>query len=369
VTTPLFELVPVFENEGSAHYRIPSLVAAPDGTVVAFCNRRVDTVADGAAEQNLVARRSPDGGRSWEPMQELSSRPGWRAGIGAAICDGITGEAMVAYSCGPGTDEARAAQELAEQPTGRFLARSLDGGHTWDHQPQVLAPNEMGHVGGSHGSCPGITLEFGERAGRLVMPARFATKPGEVPEDLIRHHYNCAVYSDDRGQTWQTGAPVQVGTGEGCLAERSDGTLYFNSRAYFHDGRRRTAISRDGGETWGDFEVDDTLSECNWGTNAGLVRVPDPAGAAFLFSNPPLWREGRDLNRDRRLMTAALSPDEGRSWPLRRVIDDGPSGYSALAVAGDGTFLCLYECGDEVYNDRGVRLARFNRAWLEQGGQ
>ena len=362
------ELIPVFENDGPAHYRIPSLAVTASGAAVAFCNRRVETVADGAEEQNLVARRSPDGGRTWEPVQELYSRPGWRGGIGTALCDTVTGEVMIAYGRGPGTEAARAEQERTGEPVGRFLARSNDEGRTWTHEPMEIAANQMGGTGGSHGSGPGITLRRGAWAGRLVLPARFATKPGEVPEDLIRHHYNCAVYSDDRGRTWQTSEPVQVGTGEGCLAERADGTLYFNSRAYFFDGRRRTAVSRDGGATWGEFAEDAGLTECNWGTNASLVCLPQSGaddGDAFVFANPPHWREGTDLNRDRQCLTARLSPDGGACWPASRIIDPGPSGYSSLAVTADGSILCLYEWGDEVYNDRGVRLARFDRAWLE----
>jgi len=88
----------------------------------------------------------------------------------------------------------------------------------------------------------------------LIAPAQFALIANEEIETLQRHHYNCAIYSDDGGRTWHTSEPVQDGTGEGCLAELSDGRIYYNSRAYFLDGWRRIAWSYDGGETFSDAQ-------------------------------------------------------------------------------------------------------------------
>ena len=117
-----------------------------------------------------------------------------------------------------------------------------------------IAPNGDGCCGSTHGASAGITLQYGKKKGRLIAPARFATKPDEELETLQKYHYNCTIYSDDHGQTWQTGGKVQVGTGEGCIAELSDGTIYYNSRAYFLDGKRRIAWSNDGGETFEEFK-------------------------------------------------------------------------------------------------------------------
>ena len=39
------------------------------------------------------------------------------------------------------------------------------------------------------------------------------------------------------------------------------------------------------------------------------------------------------------------------------------SGYSALAVASDGTIICAYERGENNYR-KNIALARFNLAWL-----
>jgi len=86
-------------------------------------------------------------------------------------------------------------------------------------------------------------------------------------------------------------------------------------------------------------------------------------GGGVAFSNPAVSRRGRNNADGRRNMTVRLSPDDGATWPYSRVLNEGPSGYSDLAVAADGTILCLYECGEERYNQK-ISLARFRRELL-----
>ena len=71
-------------------------------------------------------------------------------------------------------------------------------------------------------------------------------------------------------------------------------------------------------------------------------------------------------NCDRKRLTIKRSADDGKSWPIAKVIEEGPSGYSALARLTDGTFLCLYEADivSGMFDDRYLRLARFDLTWL-----
>jgi hypothetical protein len=78
-----------------------------------------------------------------------------------------------------------------------------------------------------------------------------------------------------------------------------------------------------------------------------------------LFSNP-------DDPNGRTRLTIRLSYDECRTWPVARLLNEGPSGYSDLAVARDGTICCLYERGAARYNEK-LTLARFDLAWLTDG--
>jgi hypothetical protein len=62
-----------------------------------------------------------------------------------------------------------------------------------------------------------------------------------------------------------------------------------------------------------------------------------------------------------------ISYDECLSWSYPKILHDGPSAYSDLAVAPDGTILCLYERGDE-HPYEGLTVARFSLGWLTEGG-
>jgi sialidase-1 len=169
---------------------------------------------------------------------------------------------------------------------------------------------------------------------------------------------------------------VQSGTGEGTLAEFSDGTIYYNSRSHMSvDHRRQIAYSHDGGAMFVDWRVDEQLREVgepfyfkygtkpSYGCNAGLVRLPlecTDGRNVLLFSTP----DNPGATRVR--MTVWASFDRAKTWPLKRLVYEGPSAYSSLAAAPDGTVYLLFERGKEKLYES-VAVARFNLAWLTQG--
>ena len=65
-------------------------------------------------------------------------------------------------------------------------------------------------------------------------------------------------------------------------------------------------------------------------------------------------------------LTVRLSYDDGRTWPVSKLITPDPSGYSDLAVDADNNLYLIYESGEAIYRER-VSLARFNLAWLTDG--
>ena len=129
------------------------------------------------------------------------------------------------------------------------------------------------------------------------------------------------------------------------------------------------AISPDGAVHWKIVGFDQALLEpvCM----ASLLRYDWPAGnqpGHILFSNPDnLEQTMTTWALDRKRLTIKLSHDDGRTWPVAKVLEPGPAGYSALARLAGGTILCLYECDqvNHMCDDRYLRLARFDRQWLE----
>jgi sialidase-1 len=88
--------------------------------------------------------------------------------------------------------------------------------------------------------------------------------------------------------------------------------------------------------------------------------LPDAAAGErlLLFANPVGGHGDGRVN-----LTLRASRDEGRSWPIARLLDDGPGAYSALAVLRDGTIGVLYETG-AVHPYEKITFARLNLEWL-----
>src|SRR5690606_3687560 len=139
------------------------------------------------------------------------------------------------------------------------------------------------------------------------------------------------------------------------VVELSDGTLMLNMRSYRGKDCRAVATSRDGGITWSEAVDVPTLIEpvCQ----ASLIgwRPANRPGLLLLFSNPA-------SNSRRWRMTLRLSRDEGKTWPTSRLLYEGPSGYSCLAILPDGRIGCLYERGERnAYQT--ITLACFTLDW------
>jgi len=339
---PGFAMQDLFED-----VRIPNIVVAADGSVLAF------------AGSGRLLRHSEDTGRTWSPKAEIGHDAG-----GSAIVDEDTGHVMVVQS------------------RDGHLWRSPDHGKTWAREEITVKPNAIGH--GSPDGVPaqttcsesGVTLRYGEHNARLLMPARIQPPYGNNDQEWWPYNYNTAIYSDDRGATWQTSGPVQNGTGEGTLAELSNGTIYYNSRSHMSvDHRRRIAWSYDGGHMWTDWQVSEHLYEIgepfyfkygtkpSYGCNAGLVRMPlEAAGGrdVLLFSTPD------NPGGSRVRMTVWASFDRGETWPVKRLIYEGLSAYSSLTAGGDGTIYLLFERGEEKLYDK-VAVAIFDLDWLAEG--
>ena len=153
----------------------------------------------------------------------------------------------------------------------------------------------------------------------------------------------------------------------------ADGRVMLNIRTEAKANRRTIVTSKDGATGWSQPRLQQDLPDpiCF----ASLMRLSTKKTGGrnrLLFSNPDsLTRaDGRDiLSKDRKNLTVYLSYDEGDSWPVKRTLEEGSSGYSDLTVLPDGTILCLYEAGDGPgsFPNRKVLLARFNLEWLTSG--
>ena len=385
-------------KEITTFYRIPSLVTAKDGTLLAFCNGRVGNPKDGCPYQTIVVRRSKDNGKTWEPLQTIFDKPGWLCYMGAAVVDDATGHIFLDLNPMPRTKEARDAyvatrpaeeQSVYKEGTwkmlpaeGRGLIVSKDNGVTWKElklgEDYQIEPNVAGRFSSGCGSDAGFTLRYGPKKGRILFigrthgPALTEDGKPEKNEDGTPTFVgrNQVVYSDEHGKTWKHGGYVNPNTGEGSIVELPDGSLYANSRT---GGPRLEARSFDGGETFAfkTFKTSDTLHDMLGGTAAALLGISKEAWGrdAVIFSNQSFFKEGNTKWSiwHRKELMISLSVDGCNTWPVRKLIYKGATGYSSTALSKEGDVVVLYEKGKKHYRDSGLSVAIFNKEWLLDG--
>jgi sialidase-1 len=310
-------------------------------------------------------RESTNGGATWSPPRAIGPDAG-----GCAVVNEANGEVM-----------------LVRADKGH-LWKSRDHGQTWTRESVKILPNGFGH-GSPEGVPlnvgafqPGITLQFGKHQGRLLMPGRILGPKNSNDVQWRPYHYNTAMFSDDGGATWQVSAPFPIlGSGEGALAELSDGRVLYSSREHMSVGNRWFGWSHDGGALWVEPYHDATLPDgargTSYGCMGGLLRLPIAGADVLLYSNLDAdggampKQVGGSTSSGRERITVWASFDGARTWPVKRCVHAGPSAYSNLGVGRAGTpsegrIFLNYEGGEKNCYEA-VHVAVFNLSWLLNG--
>jgi sialidase-1 len=346
-----FESVPFIKGtDGYFAYRIPALIVSTKGTLLAFCEGRKTTLSDDG-DNDLVLRRSLDGGRTWNPLQLVHEEGGNEVisiGNPCPVVDRMTGTIWLTMN----------------RTNGRVLiTHSEDDGARWSPAEDITGQASQKDWGWyALGPGMGIQIERGSNRGRMVIPANHrATKDRSGPSS------SHVIYSDDHGRSWHIGGTVALHTNECQVVEtatRDGSELLINARNHWArsgnkpelNGKRVVSRSRDGGLTWSEPAFDGTLIEPT--CQASLVRYSFPEKnelSVLLFSNP-----ASKSKRER--MTVRVSYDEGRTWPVSKLIDAGPSAYSCLSRLPNKRIGLLYERGG--YRD--IVFSSFTLDWLKR---
>ncbi len=342
-----FEQTDLFVHQGKDWYRIPSIAVVGEKTVLAFASRRKGSLGDFGHESDVVLRRSIDGGRTFAAMQTLASRKDTDIHHGPVVVERTSGRVFKFCRFWPAGDNPQKIvsttpyEEMKRLGWMDRVLHSDDAGATWSDPAPLRLDYPKGATSCATGNgVQGVQL----RGGRMLIQG------GYVAEG--KRHV-CIFLSDDGGRIWRRGASAAVDNiiREFVMAELADGSLYVNVRS--NRGHRWVASSRDGGESFGPFEMDRQLPDpvCH----AGLARLPGGGAATSLaFANP--------AGGGRKGLTVRLSRDGGKTWPLSRLLHAGPSAYCDVAAGPDSAIYCLYEGGKKPYES--ITLARFDLGWI-----
>lgn len=301
--------------------------------------------------------RSEDGGKTFvsDTTYPINSYSSWGLQV-----DETTGDVL--------KFDSKFGATFSEKEAHSIMWRSKDHGRTWVEEKIGREKDVNGWYSWEGGCETGITLRYGEKKGRLLRATRTFVEYVNI-RPTRDYAYSSAIFSDDHGKTWHASAPFPIdATGEATLVELSDGCIYYNSRRHLNSYNRVIAWSYDGGENWVEPEeckfLPDGPRDTEYGLMGGLVRLPLENHDILIFSNV-------DSPSGRRNSTVWASFDGGKTWPVKRLVDEGGSAYSSLAAGRRGTpsegiiYLLKEGIGDDPHN--GIKVARFNLTWITQG--
>ena len=343
-------------DEGVHTYRIPGLATTKRGTLIAVYDLRHRSGGDLPNDIDIGMSRSPDGGRTWQPMRaimDMGRDPKWRYdGIGdpAVLVDSVTGSIWVAATWSHGNRSWNGSGPgMSPIQTGQvMLVRSDDDGVTWSEPinitQQVKRPEWCFVL---PGPGRGITM----RDGTIVFAAQY-----QDPPERNRLPHSTIMYSKDHGQSWEIGTGAWDDTTESQLVELRPGVLMLNCR-YNRKDRRVVMVTSDLGKTWQRHVTSESsLIEpraCMASLLSSGFAVESLSHPWLLFSNPD------SIHRRERMMIKA-SADLGNHWPQehRLLLDEGSSaGYSCLTMIDDETVGILYEGSQSHLTFQRVPLA------------
>lgn len=334
-------------QDGYHTYRIPALVRAGNGDLLALCEARLDSQRDDG-KIDLVLKRSSNGGQTWGALERICGEAGnTTIGNPVPIVDRVGGIHLI--FCRNNIEAV-------------LYSRSDDHGRSWSAPRKISDALALEAVfcfpvqRFGTGPCHGIQL----RSGRLVVPIWM--KQGASDHYQEGTFRAALLLSDDGGVTWRAGGLSVTGANESAVAELDDGTLIMNSRSMAQPaGYRIVARSRDGGETFAEIVTDTTLICPNC---QGSLLLRDDG--TLFFCNPAVRNPEVSYQGElRRQLTLRMSRDGGRTWSGECEVEHGPAGYSDLCVVDDGLIGILFEYGKSDYRER-IGFASCNPV-LERG--
>ncbi|MBB1508725.1 GDSL-type esterase/lipase family protein [Tessaracoccus sp. MC1756] len=342
-----------------SNYRIPGIIQLPNGDILASYDGRPGG-GDSPNPNSIVQRRSTDGGKTWGEMTYIargshrgtSNQGAWRFGYSdpSYLYDAETDTLFNfhVYSKNQGVFGSVVGNNDGDRNViSAAVAVSKDNGHTWVQRSLTEVVKPANVLGQFATSGHGIQITRGEYAGRLVQ--QYASRNTDL------QIYAYSIYSDDNGQTWQRGEMIGVNMDENKVVELSDGTLMMNSRYNGGANARWVAYSHDGGHTWTERVLDETLLDPR--NNASIIRMHPDAEAGSDRAKELLLSNARATSRTNG--TIWYSYDEGKTWPVAKTFRTDTMMYSDLLALQDGTFGVLFEP-----QDAHISYGAFDEAWL-----
>ncbi len=366
-----FVLPPTDEGEPFYdHNHQPSITWLPNGDLLAIW---YSTRSEWGVVLTVVASRLRPGEATWDPCSEFFKAPKCNMHGCSIFHDG---QGTVYHFNGMGPTGVQGWKKLA-----LLMRTSKDNGVTWT-PPKAVDNRFIAR----HQVISGTLLTKGG-----VLIQNCDAVPGGSGGTALH-------ISRDRGKTWTDpggGRPkpdfTEGGKGDGTIAgihakvvELDDGRLLAFGRGDTINGRMPMSTSADLGKTW--TYTASPFPPISSGQRLVLKRLQEGALLLASFTSPRAKPEANGMTFTDQAgkeftgygLYAAVSFDEGRTWPVRKLLTPGKGDFDGGAWtkeftatptrAEHGGYLAATQTPDGVIHLISSRLHyRFNLAWLVEG--
>ncbi len=377
---PIPFVLPPAENSNEpfyGHNHQPSITWLSNGDLLAIW---YSTITEQGTELTVLASRMRAGNNNWDPSSEFFKADNHNM-HGSSIFNNGQGKLFHFNGmCAKGITK-KESKDLA-----LLLRVSDDNGVSWT-APSLINP----YYQSMNQPISGALVN-----GKGMMAQACDISIMKGPNNL-KSNYSAIYLSCDNGRTWNNPAKEKkqldcivdslcgndiAGIHAGVV-ELTDGRLMALSRRHDIDGKMPKSISTDMGKTW----IYDSSPFPPIGGGQRLVLMKLKEGPILLISftdkRNETDRQGMtfiDANGNEFIgygMFAALSYDDGKTWPVRKLITPGKGEYDGGAwtgkfeatpfVAEHGGYLAACQSPDGVIHLISSRLHyRFNLAWLKE---
>ena len=319
-----FDFIDLFNAENNPEvscYRIPSLITAANGDLIAAIDERVPSCGDlkWNRDINIVIRKSSDNGKTWGKIEKIIDYPlGQSASDPSMILDKQTNTIFLFYNY----------MDLDNQKDIYYLKyiSSNDHGKSWSNPVDIT--NQ-------------ISKENWKNDFKFITSGRgIQTKNGTLLHCLVNLQNGTHVFgSSDNGKTWFiTETPTSPGD-ESKIVELSDGSWMVNSRVN-KLGYRYSHFSNDDGKTWISKKEESIIDP---GCNGSLIRYSHGEKNLLLLTNI-------NNKKERKEIVLRYSTDEGKSWSKPKIIYNGEAAYSSMTVMENGNLGLFFEMDNYTKN-------------------
>ncbi|MDB6125561.1 MAG: Sialidase [Pedosphaera sp.] len=321
---------------------------------ISFFYSQFQGAANDESPARIAAVDSDDGGKTWNPKPRVIVETGNHQNVmSVSLLRLKSGRIALFYLIKESLLDCRPWMQI-----------SSDEGQTWSTPKLVV-------------EAPGYFVLNNDRviqlsSGRLVVPVAFhrsRTAQANDRKTFDSRAITLWYLSDDEGQKWREAdnwwaMPVTSKTGlqEPGVVESANGSVIGWART--DAGAQFGFVSTNGGSSW-TAPIATSLKSPT--SPASIKRLPGSSDLLAIYNDHSgdfLFTKGK-----RTPLVAAISSDDGRSWPVRKILEDDPQGaycYTAIHFTGDAVLLAYLDFRtlnrDKTANR--LRIRRVTLDWL-----